>query len=265
MVRVNKILLSLCFVLAMGCGEQSSGESGQNAAAAPSVPAAAEEQQEQAPQQIAALADTKGTETATSDMASVAAQSYVEGTHYERLPKPVPTSDKNRIEVAEVFWYGCSHCYDFEPVIQDWAKTLPDDVVLVKSPAMWDNQGVMANHARIYYTAKALGVEAVISPIAFKALNVERQPLRTEDEIAKLFTDNGVSRQDFDRTFKSFGVTSSVRQAESRQRSYRVQGTPEVIVDGTYRVASRMAGSQEAVLKVTDFLIDKIRQEKVGK
>lgn len=263
MVRVNNILLSLCFVLAMGCGEQSSGESSQSAAATPPVAAAPE--QKQAPQQVAALADTKASAAVTADLKSVAANNYVEGTHYERLPKPVPTSDKNRIEVAEVFWYGCSHCYDFEPVIQDWSKALPDDVVLVKSPAMWDNQGVMANHARIYYTAKALGVEAVISPIAFKALNVERLPLRTEDEIAKLFTDNGVSRADFDRTFKSFGVTSSVRQAESRQRSYRVQGTPEVIVDGTYRVASRMAGSQEAVLKVTDFLIDKIRQEKAGK
>lgn len=260
MVRTNKLVLSFCFVIAMGCGEQSSGEGGQNAAAPATPPTAPANKAEE--QQVAALSDANKPASATADITSVAATSYVEGTHYERLPKPVPTSDKNRIEIAEVFWYGCSHCYDFEPVINEWAKSLAEDVVLVKSPAMWDNQGVMANHARIYYTAKALGVDAVISPAAFKALNVDRQPLRSEDDIAKLFTDNGVAKADFDRTFKSFGVTSSVRQAESRQRSYRVQGTPEVIVDGTYRVSARMAGSQEATLKVADFLVDKIRQEK---
>ncbi len=258
MVRANKLVLSFCFVVAMGCGEQSSGEGGQNAAATATPPAAPAKAEEQ----VAVLSDANKPASAPADLTSVAATSYVEGTHYERLPKPVPTSDKNRIEIAEVFWYGCSHCYDFEPIINDWAKTLADDVVLVKSPAMWDNQGVMANHARIYYTAKALGVDAVISPAASKALNVDRLPLRSEDEIAKLFTDNGVAKADFDRIFKSFGVTSSVRQAESRQRSYRVQGTPEVIVDGTYRVSARMAGSQEATLKVADFLVDKIRQEK---
>ena len=255
MIRVNNLLLALCFSLAMGCGEDSSGQSGAVA------PQAAPEIAPETAQQVAALDDSESVSGRSGDMADMAPVNYVEGTHYERLPRPVPTVDADRIEVAEVFWYGCSHCYDFEPLFQEWKKTVGDDVVVIKSPAMWDKQGVMANHARIYYTAKALDVLDKISPAAFRALNVEGNPLRTEDAIAALFTENGVSREDFDRTFNSFGVTSSVRQAEARQRSYQVKGTPEVIVDGTYRISTRMAGSHEAVLKVADFLIGKIRGE----
>jgi thiol:disulfide interchange protein DsbA len=255
MNQINKLFLCTVFVFAMGCGEQSSGQiDSPQEAPAPAATQAAEATQ------VAALSESPASDA--SGAANLKSVSYVEGTHYERLPKPVPTVDSSKIEVAEVFWYGCSHCYDFEPGFEAWSKTLGSDVVVVKSPAMWDNQGIMANHARIYYTAKVLGVLDVISPAAFRALNVDGKSLRSEDEIAQLFTANGVSPEDFERTFKSFGVTSSVRQAEARQRNYRVQGTPEVIVDGTYRISARMAGSHEAVLKVAEHLIDRIRREK---
>jgi len=238
----NKLFLLLCFVLALGCGESTSGSATAQAAPSASAPAALS-----APPSV-------------NDVAPVA---YVEGTHYERLPQAVPTVDRNKIEVTEVFWYGCSHCYDFEPLIAAWSASLPDDVVLVKNPAMWDNQGIMETHARIYYAAKVLDVEEKVSSAAFRALNIDRQPLRSESDIAKLFTDNGVSQADFERTFNSFGVTSAVRQAESRQRAYRVQGTPELVVNGTYRISARMAGSQSAMLKVADYLVTKIRNEKM--
>ena len=249
MIRVKNLLLLFCFFLAMGCGENSSGESQPQSASQPAPPAQ---------ERVAALSDDDG----SRQLADVASVNYQEGTHYERLPKPVPTVDPDRIEVTEVFWYGCGHCFDFEPLIEEWSADVADDVVVVKSPAMWDKQGIMEKHARIYYTARALDVLDKISPAAFRALNVERNPLRTDDAIAELFVENGVSREAFERTFNSFGVTSEVRKAEARQRAYQVKGTPEVIVDGTYRISTRMAGSHEAVLKVADFLIEKIRQQK---
>lgn len=240
MNKTHKLLLSFAFAVIVGCGEQ------------------AQSQAQTAPQPAA----TPAVETAAPPSAEAPANGYIAGTHYERLPKPVPTSDKTKIEVTEVFWYGCSHCFDFEPKLAAWSKNQNNDVILVKNPAMWDNQGIMERHARIYYAAKVLGVVDKVGSAAFRALNVERKGLRSDAEIAELFTANGVSQQDFDRTFNSFGVTSSVRQSEARQRSYRVQGTPELIVDGTYRVTAGMAGSQDGMLKVTDFLIAKIRQEK---
>ena len=254
MIKANKYLLLSSFLLAMGCGQQSSGDSQEQAQSQSPAPNTATPQT----QQLAALDKTD----VTAPAAAASERAYVEGEHYERLDTPVTTVDSSKIEVAEVFWYGCGHCYHFEPLISQWKSQVADDVVVVKSPAMWDKQGVMANHARIYYTAKALGVLDVINKAAFRALNEENNPLRTEESIARLFTDNGVAREDFERTFSSFGVTSAVRQAEARQRGYRVQGTPEIVVDGTYRISTRMAGSQQGMLDVADFLIEKIREQK---
>ena len=85
-----------------------------------------------------------------------AAPKYVEGTHYVRLAQPVRTSDPARIEVMEVFWYGCPHCFHLEPLINDWKKTLKPDVNFQRSPAMWNQ--MMAVHAQAFYAAQSLGV-----------------------------------------------------------------------------------------------------------
>lgn len=247
--RQHLILLA-CFLFLFGCGESSMGEakSATPEAASPSV---------------AEVATASGDSQPGASLDTVAPVDYVEGTHYLRLDNPVPTTvDKSKIEVMEVFWYGCSHCYHFEPLINAWAENQPDDVAVAKNPAMWDNQGIMERHARIYYSAKALGALDKISPAAFRALNVENRQLRTDEEVEALFVDNGVNREAFEKTFNSFGITSAVRQAEARQRGYGIQGTPELIVDGTYRITATMAGSQEAMLKIADYLADKVRAEK---
>lgn len=182
---------------------------------------------------------------------------YIEGTHYERLPEAVRTADPARIEVIEVFWYGCGHCYQFEPLIKKWKPGLAADVDFRRSPAMWNK--LMAVHAQAFYAAQVLGVLEKMNDPLFAALNVDRKKLETEDELAAFFAQHGVKEEDFRKAFNSFGVQSSVKQADARQRSYRITGTPEVIVNGKYRVSARLAGSPEAALKVVDFLIDKER------
>ncbi len=241
----GSVLSAMLLALLLGCGGESNGQTTAN----DTSPAPVTEQEKTPPEP-----------RPDGDRNEAGARDYVEGTHYERLPDDV-ASDSGQIEVIEIFWYGCSHCFDFEPMLEDWARDLEDDVVLKKSPAMWDRQGIMANHARIYYTARALGVLDTIHPAAFRALNVEGKELRTEEAIADFFVSHGVDREEFTSTFNSFGVDSAVRQAEARQRTFRIQGTPEIIVDGTYRVAARMAGSHQEVLEVTDYLIDRIRNE----
>jgi thiol:disulfide interchange protein DsbA len=182
---------------------------------------------------------------------------YIEGTHYERLPEAVRTADPARIEVVEVFWYGCGHCYQLEPLIKKWKPSLAADVDFRRSPAMWNK--LMAVHAQAFYAAQVLGVLEKMNDPLFAALNVDRKKLETEDEIAALFAQNGVKEEDFRKAFNSFGVQSSVKQADARQRSYRITGTPEMIVNGKFRVSARLAGSPEAALKVVDFLVEKER------
>lgn len=184
---------------------------------------------------------------------------FQEGQHYKRLSQPVRTRDSDKIEVVEVFWYGCHHCFDLEPLLKSWLADKPDDVDFRRSPAMW--QPVMRVHARAYYTAKALDVlDRVHDPI-YEALNLQEQALNSMEDVQRLFADHGVDPAEFEDAWNDFGVKSQVRQADSRARSYGIRGTPELIVDGRYRVSEKMTGSKAAMFEVVDFLIEHIRAQ----
>ena len=191
---------------------------------------------------------------------AAAQEDYVEGKDYELITPAVRTADPDKIEVAEFFWYGCGHCYTFEPVLNQWKKALPEDVDFQGSPAIWNAK--MEIHARAFYTARLLGVLDTLHPVIFQAMNVDRKRLSSEEEIKELFTANGVAAEDFDKAFNSFGVTSQVRQANSRARAAKITGTPALMVNGKYHISTRQAGSQAGMLKVADYLIAKERAAK---
>ena len=185
------------------------------------------------------------------------AQNYVEGENYDLISPAVRTADPARIEVVEFFWYGCGHCYNFEPLITAWKKTLADDVDFHGSPAIWNKP--MELHARAFYTAQVLGVFDTMHPALFQAMNVDHKRLANEDEIQALFVANGVAAEDFSKAFNSFGVSSQVKQAAARAKAAKITGTPALMVDGKYHVSTRKAGNQADMLKVSDFLIEKER------
>ncbi len=184
-------------------------------------------------------------------------ESFEAGTHYDLISPAIRTASPDKIEVAEFFWYGCGHCYTFEPLLAQWKKTLADDVAFRGIPAMWG--GAMELHARAFYAAQALGVLEKMSPVIFQAMNVDRKPLRNEAEIAELFVENGVDEDDFMKAFKSFGVDSLVRQATSTARAARITGTPSLMVNGKYLITARKAGSSANMLKIADYLVEQER------
>jgi thiol:disulfide interchange protein DsbA len=189
-----------------------------------------------------------------------APKTYVAGTDYDLISPPVRAGDPNKIEVAEFFWYGCGHCYSFEPILQAWEKTLPDDVSFRGVPAVWREN--MELHARAYYTAEALGVLDTMNPVIFQAMNVDRKQLASQAEIAALFTANGVSEADFNKAFNSFGVKSQVSQASATGKAAGLKGTPALMVNGKYYVSGGKGGTQADMLKIVDFLIEKERAAK---
>jgi thiol:disulfide interchange protein DsbA len=186
-----------------------------------------------------------------------AASNFVAGTHYDLINPPVRAVDPNKIEVAEFFWYGCGHCYSFEPILEQWKKNRPEDVSFRGIPAVWAQK--MELHAKAYYTAEALGVMDTMHPIIFQAMNVDGKPLASEAEIAALFTANGVSEEDFTKAFNSFGVNSQVSQGIAVGKAAKLSGTPALMVNGKYRVSSRKAGSQAEMLEVVDYLVEQER------
>jgi len=186
-----------------------------------------------------------------------------EGVHYETLPQKVRTLTPGKIEVTEVFAYSCGHCYKFESYIQPWKSTLPDYIEVVHSPAVWRKQ--MEPHARILYTSKALGIFDQVHARTFKAIHEEKNRLSSEASIAKLFAEFGIDEAKFKSTYNSFGVKSQVKQATSRAKGMRISGTPEVVVDGRFRISTGMPGvqSQPNMLKVAHSLAALVKQNKL--
>lgn len=191
---------------------------------------------------------------------------FEEGVHYTVLagqPKPDKSGD---IEVTEIFWYGCGHCYTFEPLLQEWKKDLAEDVEFTRSPAMWKQRrnpaDAMWTHAKLYYTASALGELDKLHDAFFKAMHVKNQRLIDDAEIAKVVAEQGVDGETFIKTMDSFAVNSQVTQADARQRAFQISGTPEVVVEGYYHISASKAGGQKEMLEVVDFLVEKLRAER---
>lgn len=172
---------------------------------------------------------------------------------FQKLPSPQPTSDPDRIEVVEVFWYGCPHCNRFQFFLEPWLEALPDHVRFVRMPAVFSD--VWELHARAYYIAAALGVLDEIHPRIFAAIHDEGRPLETMAAVRDFFIAQGVAASDFDRHANSFSVKSGLQRSVVMQGRYGLRGVPALIVNGRFLVSGSTAGSYPKVLKVTDALI----------
>jgi thiol:disulfide interchange protein DsbA len=185
---------------------------------------------------------------------------YKENQHYFRLVPTQPTvGGADKIEVAEFFWYGCPHCYDFEKYANAWAATKPANVRFVHVPAMWN--GGLKLHAQLYYTEEVLGKNGVLKdPAAFREAVFNEyhrrgNRLASESSIQALFARFNVNADDFQRAWKSFEVSQKMRVAEDLARRYAVQKVPTVVVNGKYRTGGAEAGSYENLIEVIDELI----------
>lgn len=199
----------------------------------------------------------------------VRAETFVEGKDFQRLDYPVRTRNSAKIEVVEVFAYTCPHCFRFDPLVKVWKKQQPADVDFYPSPIVWDDLAQF--HAQMFYAAQALFKLDRLHDSFFEAIHVQNNMLNTPDKAYALFAKQGVTRAQFDKVFDSAGVTSQVTQAKSRALSYRISGTPEMVVNGKYRVSGNMAGkslpeaqAHQRMLQVVDFLIASERQAKTA-
>lgn len=193
--------------------------------------------------------------SATFSLRLMADGEWVEGQHYQVITPPVAVGASDDVVVTEFFWYGCGHCYTFEPMLTAWGKQLPDGAVVKPSPAVWNEP--MRMHAKAFYIAEVLGVKAVMHPVIFDAMHVQRKRLVSRLELRDLFEDNGIDPAKFDKAFDSFGVDSQVRQADARARSAKVSGTPTLMVAGKYLIETRGAGGQTNMLEIAQHLVER--------
>jgi thiol:disulfide interchange protein DsbA len=232
--------------------------------ATPAVVASSDEQ----PQMVEESAATEE-EVETEDKPLILAQAdsetapgdwqFEEGTHFTRLVPTQPTvGGADKIEVAEIFWYGCAHCFDFEPYVNRWAENLPANIRFVRIPAMWN--ALVKLHGQLYFTEEVLVKNGKIEdPAGFRTavfLEYHRRGnrLASMEAIQAVFERFGVNEEDFNTTWGSFEVAQKMRVAEDLARRWNVASVPAVVVNGKYLTGAGLAGSYPKLLDVIDEL-----------
>lgn len=183
------------------------------------------------------------------------AESYDEGIEYLKINPAVSTSvDKGQVEVVELFWYMCPHCFHFEPDIKEWLKNKPKNVVFKRVPAIFSPSWRF--FAKVYYTNEILGVTEKIHGRLFKALHEDRARLGNAAAMAKFVEKHaGVKKQKFMDVFNSFSVDAKVRKAEDLSKRYGAQGVPTLVINGKWRTGGAIAGGHKGMIKVLDHVI----------
>lgn len=183
------------------------------------------------------------------------------GTHYQRFPAAQGTSSSpDLIEVAEIFWYGCPHCYTFDPYLENWRKNLPDDVSFVRIPAVWNS--VLQIHARAFYTAEALDVVAELHSPIFREIHNNQNSLDSQEALAEFFGQYGVEADAFNAAYESFAVNTKLNRADELSRRYRIASVPTVVINGKYTTDAGMAGGYDELIDLIDDLVATERADK---
>jgi thiol:disulfide interchange protein DsbA len=180
------------------------------------------------------------------------------GTNYSMLENPQPTTvAAGKIEVDEVFWYGCGHCYALDPTLEGWKSNKPAFIEFVRIPVVWG--AGQRQHAKLYYTIQALG-RADLHTKIFDAIHLEHNPLsapRDEDARtmqAAFLAANGVSAKDFNAAYDSMSVEANVRRAQKLTELYAVASVPLIVVNGKYSTGVGEAGGPGPLLSLINDL-----------
>jgi thiol:disulfide interchange protein DsbA len=180
------------------------------------------------------------------------AASFVEGTHYRTLPSSAQTPTASK-EVRELFFYGCSHCYDFEKPLNAWLARKPASVKFVRQAALFDNRWAWS--AAVFYTAQTLGIEEAFHKAMFEAQFGRGPRPASMDDLVQIFVRLGQNAERVRATLDSFSVRNQIEKSMQLTRQYDIDGVPSLIVNGRYLTSPSMAGDQ--VFAVVEFLLRK--------
>jgi thiol:disulfide interchange protein DsbA len=243
-------LRSLVVVTALAlasCGGGTPPAATKTAPPAPEDIAAGNTVAEEAEPPSAEPSETPAPTPAALNEASVAAPTssrFQLGKHYNRLSPTQPTSSSpDKVEVAEVFWYGCPHCYALDPSLKSWVASKPEYVTFVRVPVVWSD--VAKTHARAFYTAEALGKIGAVHDALFREIQEKHDLLDTEDKLLAFFGTFGVDAATFKAAYESAGVQTKLQRADELGRRYKIASVPTIVVNGKYVTDAGLAGGNE--------------------
>ncbi len=188
------------------------------------------------------------------------AANWEPGVHYHELAEPQPVQTGEQIEVRELFWYGCPHCYSLEPFIENWLRNKPDNAEYVPTPGIFHQASEF--HARAYYTFEALGITDQVHRDFYDEIHQRGNRVYNVNGLVEFAAKHGVDAEEVRDAYDSFSVDANVRSAAQMFGKYGATGVPTVIVDGRYRVTVSSAGGHEQLLELINFLVDKAAGER---
>jgi thiol:disulfide interchange protein DsbA len=187
-------------------------------------------------------------------------KTFVKDVHYAELFSPVPVSTaKGEVEVVEMFWYGCPHCFKLDPHLNKWHQNVADDVKLVTMPGVLNPSWKL--YAKAFYAAEVMGVSEKFHQPLFQTIHQQGRKIKNQDALIRFIESQGIDSKQFLDAMNSMSVTAKVARAEQLGRQYGVTGVPALMVGGKYRVLGGGIASYEEMFEVVDFLAEKVRQE----
>jgi thiol:disulfide interchange protein DsbA len=204
--------------------------------------------------------------------AAHAQDKWVEGVHYFRLNPAQPTSTPGKIEVLDVFSYGCPACNAFQPTLDKLKAALPASAQIAYLPAAFNpsedwpvfQRAFLAaqnlkiaekSHDAMYDAVWGSGTLATVDKLTHHLLPASQQP--TIEDVARFYTQYGVKKEDFLAVANSFTIDSQMRRADAAMKDYRVDSTPTLIVNGKYRLTPRSAGGYSQSVDLVLYLVNK--------
>ena len=189
-----------------------------------------------------------------------AAQEFQEDVNFFPLLVEQPVRTGDQIEVLEIFWYGCPHCYALEPYLKKWLKNKPEFVEFVQLPAVLNRS--WAFDARVFYTFVALGLIDELHEAYFDAIHKDRRRMKKVEQVASWAQEQGVDPQLILDTFNSFGVDSMLANATQMSGRYEADGVPTIIIDGKYRTTVSLAGGHNEIIDLINYLAQRAKSER---
>ena len=186
-----------------------------------------------------------------------------EGHDYTRVNNPQPIATGNKVEVLEFFWYRCPHCFQLEPALNTWLKTLPKDAQVRRVPAVFRDDWLPG--AKLYYTLEQMNLLGKLHDKVFNAYHVENINLNDPAVLGGWIAKQGIDRKKFEGIYNSFSTQSKATQGARLVTAYAITGVPAFVIDGKYTTSVSMTGSPARLFEVLDQLIVKARAERSTK
>jgi thiol:disulfide interchange protein DsbA len=181
-------------------------------------------------------------------------------TNYTVIETPIPVSTGEKIEVLELFWYGCGHCFALEPFVDEWKKDIPENAEFVKVPAIFSARWEF--HGKAYYTMEALGVLDEANNAFFHRIHVLRKQINTLDDLSTFLADYGKTEDEVSAAFNSFAVDTKLRNAKILTAKSTASGVPAILIDGKYQTSASLAGSMDKLFPTVNLLVEKAASER---